>query len=1666
MVNEFSSAIPTGAAADLTGMGQRVIGIGSSAGGLEALRELLQNLPDDHGLQIVVVQHLSPTHRSMLVTLLARESRLPVVEIVDGMRLRPNTIHITPPAAHVQLHNQLLRLTPAHKVGTPKPSVDNFFQSLAEECGKAAVGVILSGTGHDGQSGIRQIHAAGGTTIVQDPQTARYDGMPLAALETGCVHHVLPPALIGRDIAHLVPSPSLPQAPVDLQVAPLDRISAIMRRATGVEIQLYKENTLQRRLKRRVQATGCPDTTAYAIHLQRHPEEVAKLMRELLISVTEFFRDVAPFRALETALHTLIADKADLDELRVWVAGCATGEEAYSIAILIAEIQRRLGRPLMVRLFATDLDEAAVDQARRGRFSHEALAGLPPELLERYFTAEKDEYLAVKVLRDSLIFSVHNLIGDPVFSRLDLISCRNVLIYFRPELQAHLLDLFHHALVPGGLLFLGKSESTQHNSRLFLALDDTSRLFRRSAEGSAPVSVRRSALTLSARPAARSAPRDRVTIFERLFRAMPGTLLPPSVLVDANLEIRHVFGDVSPWVRLGEGEVSTDLYRLAIRPLRVEVRSLVMKAQRDPKVFLEHTVQAKDLDRPARISVLRLEEADGQSMMLLVSFRPARERVGPRISQSERTTDHQLEVTDLEQQLSSTREHLHTVIEELETSNEELQSLNEEMQSSNEELTSSNEELETANEELQSTNEELTTVNEELENKGQQLAVLNDDLMNVKNSLPHPVLVIDERSHLVLFNERARLAFQLPLDAIGESLFAVPGLQDILGDLNELTSDIRSVLEHGETIERQLEGNRIGLLTISAYRTGSGLTTGVIMMFMDNTVLRAVERNLVSTHERLAEAEKFARQTIDALPQAVCVIDADGRIVSINRQWQTVMEEADGDDLHCGVGADYIGVCARAAETGDEEAIRLLHGIRAVIGGNLDHFSQEYSALMPEGLTFFMVTIRPFSPLGARHWLVVHQDITARKAQERANLLQSLALEAEAGGVFIADAGLPQAPIVYVNRAFETITGMPRADLIGRDCCTVFPGQEKELRHALARGVGFVATVSFVHGRSVRHAELSVRPIDGRPGVPLHVSGVAHDVTERVRAAETLRDTIERENLALSFAEIGSLEWTVRRGMVKCSALQSQLLGLEKRERSLSHEEFRRRLHPDDLPTFNDTLRICLLGHSDFSIDLRIVWDDGTLHWLRCRGNATLNSQQVPISVLCLTQDITSAKESELRARFLANHDALTGLANRSLLEDRLQQAINVARRDKRRIGVVFIDLDRFKEINDELGHHAGDTLLVQVARRLTDSVRQSDSVCRHSGDEFIVLLPGIHNADEAGRIVGKISQALARPHAIAGREFHVTASIGIAVYPDDGETGDMLIRNADAAMYQAKGSGRGTFDFFSPAMNLQLLQRVETASQLRRCIIDGQLELYYQPQVDVRRGQLVGLEALVRWRHPERGLLLPDKFIPHAEDGDLIHEIGQWVLEEACRQNQLWQALGLPTVPVAVNVSPVQFRKPDFMDGLVAALHKSGLAPHFLELEITERVLMNHSEAATRILGDCQTMGIRFSIDDFGTGYSSLTYLQRFPVERIKIDRSFVAVATEERTAAAIVRAVIQLGHGLGQQIVAEGVETLAQLELLRNEGCDAFQGYLCAPPLTAQECEAFLRQARAGHA
>ena len=474
------------------------------------------------------------------------------------------------------------------------------------------------------------------------------------------------------------------------------------------------------------------------------------------------------------------------------------------------------------------------------------------------------------------------------------------------------------------------------------------------------------------------------------------------------------------------------------------------------------------------------------------------------------------------------------------------------------------------------------------------------------------------------------------------------------------------------------------------------------------------------------------------------------------------------------------------------------------------------------------------------------------------------------------------------------------------------------------------------------------------------------------------------------------------------------------------------------------------------------VWDrrqNGDVYpkWVSVSVVRDINGR--PLNYIEIFSDVSERKAREETVRHLAHHDFLTDLPNRVLLNDRIAQAISHAGRTRTQVAVMFLDLDRFKTVNDSLGHSVGDKLLQEVARRLRGGTRGSDTVSRQGGDEFVVVMPDVTDAADVARAAQKLLDAVSEVYSIDGHELITTPSIGISVYPHDGRDVETLLKNADAAMYHAKESGRNNYQFFTQDMNTRALERLSLERSLRRAIERGELRLHYQPQYHVRTGRIVGVEALTRWEHPDLGLLPPARFMPFAEETGLVVPLSEWVLREACNQNRAWQNQGLAAIRVAVNISALQFRYAGFAKLVQKALAESGLEARWLELEMTESVIMHDAERVIESLEQLKGLGVELAIDDFGTGYSSLSYLKRFPIDRLKIDQSFVRDITSDRDDAAITGAIIGLTRNLGLQTIAEGVETLEQLRFLERHGCDEVQGFLFSKPLTPQECAVVMR-------
>ncbi|OJW44495.1 MAG: diguanylate cyclase [Thiobacillus sp. 65-1059] len=587
----------------------------------------------------------------------------------------------------------------------------------------------------------------------------------------------------------------------------------------------------------------------------------------------------------------------------------------------------------------------------------------------------------------------------------------------------------------------------------------------------------------------------------------------------------------------------------------------------------------------------------------------------------------------------------------------------------------------------------------------------------------------------------------------------------------------------------------------------------------------------------------------------------------------------------------------------------------------------------------------------------------------------------------------------------------------------------------------------------IRAYSIEVKSDDGQH----RLYGACQDITDRKRAAEALRESEARFRAMMehsadwiwSIDAAGRYTYSNQRGMASLGYTAEAFLAMD----------LFGMLHPDDLPLFRATFENAVSSRQGWqNVVLRRRHSNGSYRTFESNASVLFGETGQLTGFQGVDRDITERRQAEARIAFLAHHDALTGLPNRVLLRDRFEQA--VAQRTRPHVAMLFLDLDNFKVVNDSLGHAAGDELLLAAVSRLSHRMRDSDTISRQGGDEFVLLLNDIPDLDTVKRIATDILSHLAEPVEINGHVLNASCSIGIAIYPEDGSDFDSLLQKADTAMYNAKGAGRNSYRFFDEQMNLQAQEHLMLQHRLHQALYRAELEVHYQPQLEIGSGKVIGVEALLRWRNPELGEVAPARFIPVAESCGLIVPIGAWVLEQACLQAQAWRQAGLSDLAVSVNLSAMQFRRFSLIEMVAGVLGRSGLPPHLLELELTESILLQDVESTLDTVQQLKRLGVRLSIDDFGTGYSSLSYLKRFAVDRLKIDQSFMRDVNTDPDNAAIVRAVIQLARSLRLDIVAEGVETPAQLAFLREEGCREAQGYLFSRPLPPAAMEAFLRE------
>ncbi|MGH8727958.1 MAG: EAL domain-containing protein [Burkholderiales bacterium] len=695
------------------------------------------------------------------------------------------------------------------------------------------------------------------------------------------------------------------------------------------------------------------------------------------------------------------------------------------------------------------------------------------------------------------------------------------------------------------------------------------------------------------------------------------------------------------------------------------------------------------------------------------------------------------------------------------------------------------------------------------------------------------------------------------------------------------------------------------------------------------------------------------------------------------------------------------------------------------------------------------------------------RDISQRREAQRALAEQkdrlARVIETMAEGVFVISV---DGRYEMVNAAGEEMVGLPRDKIVGIAYesppwkrfnldgslfpIAAHPFNQTRKKDQPVTGIEFIIE-TLVGKQTIVSANAT--PLRDESGKFIGMLATLADISERKRAEAALKGSQERLRLAVAAAQLSAWEWDIPRDLVRWTLRpQANHFG-----RLVPLEAAFQRVLPADRDTLRSALTSAVRTRTPLDVEYRIESDRG-VRWIAANGLAYFDERGQPVRMLGVTRDVTGFKESQLKLEQLANYDLLTELPNRNLFYDRLQRGIARAARDKAKVAIMFVDFDNFKVVNDGLGHHIGDRLLGMIAERLSRCVREEDTVARWGGDEFTVILERASDPADVAHTAQRIAEELSTPFQLDAHEIFITASVGISFFPDDAADLNSLVKHADLAMFQAKAQARGSYRFFSPDMNTRATERLHIEANLRRALERDELVVHYQPQVCFRSGRIAGVEALVRWRHSKWGLMGPDRFIPIAEQSGLIVPLGEWVLEQACRQMREWEREGLPPMSLAVNLSARQFRQKDIWLMIRKTLERCGFSASRLEIELTESAIMDDVEAAARVLAEIRATGVNIAIDDFGKGYSSLAYLKRFPLDKLKIDHDFVRDVASDPDDAAIVNAIITLAHSLEIGVVAEGVETEEQLKFLTSQGCDQGQGYYFGKPAPAHEIAARL--------
>jgi two-component system, chemotaxis family, CheB/CheR fusion protein len=1094
---------------------QFVVGIGASAGGLEAIEHFFDHVPDDSGLTFVIVQHLSPDFKSLMDELLARHTKLPIHRVEDGMAIQPNAIYLIPRKKNMVLSFGKLLLTDHDQKSGLNLPIDLFFQSLAQDMGDRAIGVILSGTGSDGSRGLKEIHEAGGLVVVQDPDTASFDGMPKSALATGVADLVLPPSAMPAKLAQYAQHPvraDIRKSWLDFQSGnELSAVFALLRRHFGVDFSLYKPSTLGRRMERRMTLKNVESLGDYLVRLEADSDELDHLYRDLLVEVTQFFRDKEAFEVLKNEVIPKLFEQASAEDgLRIWAPGCATGEEAYSLAILFHDYADKQKRNVDIKIFATDVHRTSLEFAGAGIYRETSVANLPRPYLDRYFVHKRNQYAVNQELRKLVIFAPHNLTKDPPFTKLDLIVCRNVLIYLNPPTQRKILTLFHFGLRTGGVLFLGPSETVSELEEEFDVVERHWKIFRKRRDirlhpgtGLATMPLSETAM-LFRHQMANQGKSD--AHFPDVYESLLARYVPPSLLLNERHELVHSFGDARKYLQVPEGKATTDLLKMLDNQLRIAVSSALHQATKSltPVVYSGVRTKLWDENLLLKVTVLPFPNKRTQGNFYQVCLEEEETAAAPAepLQQFDMQGESAERITGLERELMYTKEHLQSTIEELETSNEELQS-------TNEELVASNEELQSTNEELHSVNEELYTVNAEHQRKIDELTQLTSDMDNLLASTDIGTIFLDMDLNIRKFTPAIGRIFNLLPQDVGRPLKHIS--HNLEMDNVKLAELIDRMHDEGNAIELEAAGpqNRSLLVRALPYRSQNGQSVGAVLTFVDITAVKRAKQELGASQRRLDVA-------LDLGNIGTWEWDIARNVIVLGHRLAKILN-LDGCESSTTFSqfADWV-------HPDDRERFK------AAVGSALDQdtpFVVEYRVVPAPGAEHALITRadvfrdedgKPTRMVG------VCIDVSSRKQMENA-LRESeqrfqAVLDNSAAIIFIMDR---EGRYTFANRRFSLMLKREPDAIRNRTDFDLFSEPQARARRDLDRrvlqGEAVVECEEVFPIDNAEHTFLSIRfPLrDARNGI-YAIAGISTDITDRKRAENEARESLTRRDQFLA----------------------------------------------------------------------------------------------------------------------------------------------------------------------------------------------------------------------------------------------------------------------------------------------------------------------------------------------------------------------------------------------------------------------------------------------------------------------------------------------------------------------------------------------------------------------